>query len=185
VSERMFTISMPESARLQLLKSLGAAVCLVEQLWDGPPTILFAPLYQLTETLTTTPGQDAPAPTSPASGTEAAKAILSPATPVHQPPAPIELKDRWQRSKKGVEVPFPEGCETIEAELWKVEPNPTRQNQPRWKITWAAPNGGQGFVDGSCFDEKLFPYLANRVKQKTVLHVVKNGKYLNVVGVRA
>jgi hypothetical protein len=122
------------------------------------------------------------------SGAETAKAILSPPRTDNAPitvPNVVELKDRWQRSKKGAEVPFPEGCETIEAELWKVESKPTQEGKPRWKITWAAPNGGQGFVDGSCFDEKLFPFLANRVKQKTVLYVVKNGKYLNVVGVRA
>jgi hypothetical protein len=100
-------------------------------------------------------------------------------------PPPIELRDRWARNRKGEEVPNPEGCERLEVELWKTELKKPRKpgGDDYMQVTWQ--NTGVGYSDANCFDKLLFPWLANRVRQKTVLHVVKNGKYLNVVGVRA
>lgn len=127
------------------------------------------------------------------SGTAAAQAIASRPTPPAQSspemPAAVELKDRWQKSTKGIEIPFPEGCAKIEAVIFKIEDAPPRndKNRPRKKVTWevGAPQGGRGYMDAFCWDIDLFPFLANRIKQRTTFYIVRAGQYTNFVGIHA
>jgi hypothetical protein len=174
MTERTFTLACTEEERTANLFAIGFALVHLKGTAAGEI------LQRLTAKLAHLVASDCrvESPNNPVapSGTEAARAMLS--------PPPVELRDRWQRNKKGEEVPNPDGYETHTVDLWKAESAPTREGKPRWKITWPSPNG-QGYIDGSCFDEKLFPFLANRVKQRTTIYVVRNGKYLNVVGVRA
>jgi hypothetical protein len=97
---------------------------------------------------------------------------------------PVELADRWARNKKGEEVPFPEGYQAVEVRLERLDRNDLKNGQPRMMVVYSV-SGQTGFGNASCFDEKLFPFLANRLKQHTWLFVVHKDKYLNVVGVRA
>jgi len=55
---------------------------------------------------------------------------------------------------------------------------------PYLSVMWLA-QGQRGPSIASCFDEKLFPWVAGRVKQETAFYVVHSGKYTNIVGVRA
>jgi hypothetical protein len=124
---------------------------------------------------------------APAGGMAHARAVLLPpaaATAPTQPP--IEQRDRWARDRKGIERPNPKGCESAERFISKLESRPLDDGSPRMIVGWEAPTGN-GFVQGNCFDDKLFPWLIMRQKtgEKTILHVVRSGKYLNVVGVRA
>lgn len=105
-------------------------------------------------------------------GRAAAEAILSP-PPVA--PATVVLADRWIKKK-------PDAFETIEAPIVKIE-DKTGANGPFLKVTRT--NQGRGFAYASVFDSELFPFIRSRLQQRTTLYVVKSGKYINVVGVRA
>jgi hypothetical protein len=123
------------------------------------------------------------------SGTAAATAVLSRPSvfePQRPTPAPIEIREHWAKNKKGQETPNPEGCIEINAVITKLEDAPPRDNktQTRKKLTWESPTG-RGFADAYCWDEDLFPHLANRMKQQTTFYIVRSGQYANVVGVRA
>lgn len=100
---------------------------------------------------------------------------------------PTEPRDRWARDRKGNELPNPEGCYTVAVHVFKAERADlkTGNKSPRMKVAFDSPTG-QGQCDASCFDEKLFPYLAKASKEaRATLHIVKKGNYLNVVGIRA
>lgn len=124
------------------------------------------------------------------SGTDQARAILSPPTAASpslaatRAPAQIPVRDRWARDRQGKEIAFPEGCEKREVQLWKTEQKPPRKDggAPYLKVTW---QGERGYVDANCFDSELFPWLIKSSGKKTVLYTVQNGKYINVVGVCA
>jgi len=128
-------------------------------------------------------------PADPTSGTDQARAILSPPAAAQSKPtaSPIALRDRWARDRHGVELPEPEGYETVEVNLWKSEQKKPRNKpdaKPFLKVTWQAPNGN-GYVDANCFDEKLWPWVISQQGKKARVYVVRNGNYLNLVGVRA
>jgi len=168
MSEPTYTIALTESERTAMARVLGA---LVTKLINAP--------LQIDE--------------APNGGTQAARAVLapppqnplSPSPAAAHPPTP-ELRDRWARDRKGNDVPNPEGCESVERYISKLEDKPLADKRARMIVGWPSPTGN-GFVEASCFDSKLFPWLILRQKsgEKTVLHVVKKGKYLNIVGVRA
>ena len=101
------------------------------------------------------------------------------------PTPPIALRDRWARDRKGNELPNPEGCVPYHVRIWKTERKDLSDGRPRLKVSWQTPSA-RDFIDANCFDEKLFPWIAAQSKEPTaLLYVVKSGKYLNVVGVRA
>lgn len=122
---------------------------------------------------------------APNGGTHAARALLSPST---APPAaapsstPIEQRDRWARDRKGNEVPNPEGCQAVDVQIWKTE-----QKAKFLTVTWQASGIGRGYIDANCFDDKLWPWLIKQKGMYTHLWIIraKEGKYLNIVGVRA
>jgi hypothetical protein len=121
------------------------------------------------------------------SGTDHARAILSPPAAAQSKPTanPIALRDRWARDRHGIEVPHPKNASEMTVRIWKAERKDLADKTPRLKVAWANP-AGKGFVDAACFDEKLFPWIAAQSKEPTaLLYVVQNGKYLNIVGVRA
>jgi hypothetical protein len=128
------------------------------------------------------------APADPTSGTDQARAILSPPAATQSKPtaSPIALRDRWARDRKGNELPNPEGCEQIAVRLWKAERKDLADGTPRMRVAWNSPTA-RGSGDGNCFDDKLFPWLAagTKTNEPTVLWITHNGKYTNIVGVRA
>jgi len=127
-------------------------------------------------------------PPDPTSGTDQARAILSPQAAAQSKPtaSPIALRDRWARDRKGNELPNPEGSELIEVKLWKAERKDLADGTPRMKVAWNSPTA-RGSGDGNCFDDKLFPWLAagTKTNETTALWITHNGKYTNIVGVRA
>jgi hypothetical protein len=113
--------------------------------------------------------------------------------PLPQVPAPAPapsvpqtaVRDRWARDRKGNELPNPPDCYTVNVHVFKAERKDTQTGATRMLVAFDSPSG-QGTVNASCWDEHLFPFLALAGKEpKATLHIVKNGKYLNIVGVRA
>jgi len=186
--EPTYSFTLTETERAAFAKVLGG---LVTKLLNAPVQIDerdVAPLPLGVNKNREYPSESfSPArPADPTSGTDHARAILSPpaAAQPAPPTPPIALRDRWARDRKGYELPNPSGCEAITAHIWKQERRDT-SGRARLKVSWQAP-GGKGFVDAACWDEKLFPWIAAQSKEPTaLLYVVKSGKYLNVVGVRA
>lgn len=110
-----------------------------------------------------------------------------PAVPSSQGGA-VEMRDRWARDRHGVEVPTPEGCETHQAvHIWKAE-IVKRKDQDKTsflKVAWDSPSG-KGSVDAACFDSNLYSYFMAATKQShATVYTVRNGNYLNLVGIRA
>lgn len=126
---------------------------------------------------------------SPSGGTQHARAVLSP--PPESPaaarpsPTPVDLRDRWARDRKGVELPNPDGCYPAEITIWKTEQKPAKKagGPPYLKVTWQSPD--RGYVDANCFDSQLFPWLIKQQGQRTKIYLLKAGEYRNVVGVCA
>lgn len=172
MSEPTYTITLTESERAAMAKAIGG---LVTKLINAPALI-------------DSPSAGASTPPAAANshptGSAVARAILSP--PAAAPAAiPIEQRDRWARDRKGHEVPWPTGCQEREVAIWKTEQTPKYL-----KVTWqaAGPNA-HGYVDANCFDQKLWPWLTKAHAEGTTatLYIVpaKEGKYLNIVGIRA
>lgn len=162
MSEPTYTVIVTESERTALAKTLGGLVT----------KLINAPIFV----------------ESPTGGTQAARAVLAPPTAspaAAHPPAPIELRDRWARDRKGSELPNPEGSVSREVTIWKTEQKPAKKANGKTflKVTWQSQE--RGYVDANCFDSQLFPWLIKQTGQKTTLYLVKSGEYLNVVGVRA
>jgi hypothetical protein len=108
----------------------------------------------------------------------------SPAVASSNPPQPV-ARDRWARDRQGKEAPNPKGCHWLTAHIFKAERADLNDGRARMRVAFEVPNGNGSF-NASCWDEKLFPYLAAQSKEpSTKLYLVKNGKYLNVVGVNA
>jgi hypothetical protein len=114
-----------------------------------------------------------------------------PVPPTHPAPhahstSTVPVRDRWARDRKGNEAPNPKDCYTVDVHVFKaVRDDVKSSGVERMKIAFDSPTG-QGSVDASCWDDRLFPFLMVAAKEpKATLHIVKNGKYLNVVGIRA
>jgi hypothetical protein len=168
VSEPTYTLTITESERTALAKSLGMLTT----------KLINAPIFV----------------EAPSGGTQAARAVLSPPaqTPPQSSPAAaaptapvIEQRDRWARDRKGNELAWPEGTVTREVNLSKTEQKKPRKEGGKeyLKVTWESDT--RGFVDANCFDNKLWPWLINQTGKRTTLYLMKSGEYLNVVGVRA
>ena len=159
MSEPTYTITMSEAERTAFAKVLGG---LVTKLINAPVFV-----------------------ESPSGGTQSARAVLSPppqAPAVAPNPAPIELRDRWARDRKGQEVPMPEGYAAREVTIWKAEQKPKKTGTGNFlNVTWQSHD--RGYFDAKCFDSALFPWL--QAGNKTTIYLVKSGQYLNIVGVRA
>jgi hypothetical protein len=113
---------------------------------------------------------------------------VSPTAPAPNAPSlstTVPVRDRWARDRNGKQLANPEGCYSVEVHVFKAEAKETDAGAKRMLIAFDSPTG-RGSVNASCWDERLFPFLAVASKElKATLHIVKNGKYLNVVGVRA
>lgn len=121
------------------------------------------------------------------SGHEAAKAMLTPPAAPPQPPLP-ELRDRWARGKDGEARPFPANAESVTFTIDKVTPveKPANGGNPYMRVAWEKPPSmGRGFLEAKCWDPELWPFLANRVKQTTLVYITRKGTYINIVGLRA
>lgn len=164
MSEPTYTFTLTETERVAWAKILGGFVA----------KLVAAPIQ-----IDSPPAR----PADPSSGTDSARAILSPPAAAQSAPtaSPIALRDRWARDRKGNEVPNPADAYPADVHIWKTE-----QKEKYLRITWEA-SSGNGFSDANCFDSKLWPWLiqAKAAGQKTRLYLVVKGKYLNVVGVRA
>ena len=115
-------------------------------------------------------------------GSETAKALLRPPAATSET-APM-LRDRWARNRDGSEcTEIPRDAESLTVEIQKVQPRGDGDKR-RMVVSFSNPNG-RGWLDAAAWDEHLFPFLANRVKQRTLLYVVRKDKYLNIVGVCA
>lgn len=167
--EPTYTIIVTESERTLMAKAFGGLVT----------KLINAPIFV----------------ESPSGGTAPARSLLSPpaeAPAVAPKPSPVELRDRWARDRKGNEAPNPKGCEALDVRLWKVEQKPPKSagKAEYWKVTWYAPSG-KGYGDANCFDSELAAWVIKASTQVYLpgesvrLYTVRNGEYLNVVGVRA
>jgi len=166
--EPTYTITITESERTALARALGLFVA----------KLTSAPVFV----------------EASAGGTQAARAVLSPpatASPTaqpsgHLPPTPIETRDRWTRDRKGNEVPNPLGCHVASVVLWRTEQKKGKTGE-YLKVSFSEPH--QGHSDASCFDAQLFPWLIKEAQERrgqpSTVYLTENGKYLNIVGVRA
>jgi len=126
-----------------------------------------------------------PLPTAP-SGTDQAKAILAPPAESSADAHQYQLRDRWARDRNGNPITeMPKGAETFTVDV-KAMVRKDSSGKERMIVTFTKPEG-QGFFEASAWDPELFPFLATRVKQRSTLYIQtsKDGKYLNIVGVRA
>ena len=182
MSEPTYSFTLTETERAAFAKVLGG---LVTKLLNAPVQIdgAIAAVQAQTRLDQVPPAR----PTDPASGTDLARAILSPPAAAQSQPtrAPIELRDRWARDRKG-NTPSgpPKDAEPIIVRISQTVRADT--DVPRLKVSWPRQEG-QGYITATCWDEKLFPAIMQReaLGQPTTLHVREVRGYLNVVGVRA
>ena len=181
LNQSCYTITISDAQRKMLIFALGHLFPAIKT----ETTVLLTPAEFLTLGDLLISAQPArPAIEGTMNGDQAARAMLSPPAPASQSPT-IELRDRWARNRKGQEEPNPKGCESRTVYIEKIEHMPNASNgAKRIKVTFSYPEA-RGMGTASCFDENLFGFLANRMKQSTVLHINTSGKYLNIVGVRA
>ncbi len=156
MSEPTYTITITEAERTAWAKLLGA---FVTKLLNAPA--------QIESAATSDPRPTTAQPSG------------------HVLPSPIEPRDRWARDRKGTESPNPAGGESISVHLAKAERKDLTDGRVRMRVAWQ--NADRGYSDASCWDDKLFPFLAAATKSPdtTTIYIVKNGKYTNIVGIRA
>lgn len=155
MSEPTYSLSITESERTALARTLGI---LVSKLINAP--------VQIDGAKVSPPGEPSPA-----------------VAPIPQTPVP-ETRDRWARDRKGKEVSNPEGCESQKAQIFQTEMH-KKGTLEFLHVAWYV-NSSQGSVDGNCFDASLWPHLIKAKSQPSVLlHFVRKGNYLNIVGIRA
>jgi hypothetical protein len=129
MSEPTYSFTLTETERAAFAKVLGG---LVTKLLNAPVQIdgAIAAVQAQTRLDQVPPVR----PADPASGTDHARAILSPpAAAQSTPQAPIALRDRWARDRKGYEVPNPEGCEPITVQIWKTA---QKEKEKYLRVTW-------------------------------------------------
>jgi len=94
------------------------------------------------------------------------------------------LRDRWAHGRNGNAITeIPKGAETFTVDLQTVKDKPTN-GKDRKIVSFTNPDG-RGWLEASAWDPELFPYLANRIGQRTTLYITRKEKYLNIVGLRA
>jgi hypothetical protein len=102
----------------------------------------------------------------------------------HQPPPCHAHRVRAPQRPHPRQLPNPEGCAERTVNIWKTEQKPAKNGGKVFlKVTWQSQE--RGYVDANCFDSSLFPWLINQTGKPTLLYLLKAGKYLNIVGVRA
>lgn len=159
----IYSVNFTDAERQDLARTLGM---LVTKLTNAPLVV------------EAEPPRSAPLPAAPA----------QPAAAQPVKPPVVELRDRWQRNKAGVEQPNPDGCEAHDVRIWKTEKKKGQgtQGAAYLRVTWCAPSG-QGYVDANCFDQILSAIIMGQSAESSSmrLYTVRKGNYLNVVGVRA
>jgi hypothetical protein len=96
-------------------------------------------------------------------------------------PAPSVI--RWASRLKDDEK---RDAEVVMLVLSKVERKDVSKEDktiPRLNVSWQ--KQGKGYAYAAVWDEALFPYVANRVRQKTKFYLQHKGEYLNIIGVEA
>lgn len=185
MNEAIYTLILTEDERKMLIFCMGSIVPSIRH-----ETIRLLPPEQFNHlAMRLMDARPDPKAITATSGTDRARAILSPSA--QSPAAPVSTSiqacDRWARDRKGVELAHPEGCIAQEVRIWKVETKATRKgNRPSsyLQVTWESPTG-IGHVDGNCFDAVLAAWVVKAQGTKTTLYTLRRGNYLNVVGVRA
>jgi hypothetical protein len=170
MSEPVYTITITESERAALGRALGTLTT----------KLINAPIFV----------------EAPSGGTQQARAVLSPPPPTPPPAAaaPVspgdEPRDRWASDRR-IKSPYgaaefwaKQGCTGVEVNLCKAENKPG--DRPYLRITWELATA-RGLAHANCFDQELWSWLIARIGRKTRLYLLesKDGKYVNVVGVRA
>lgn len=92
----------------------------------------------------------------------------------------IQPSDRWAKKYQ----PDGKGSTVLNVTPAKIEKKATSKGDPMLVVSYENP-AGRGFANASVFDEELFSWVSSRIKQPTTFYVTKNGKYTNIVGVRA
>lgn len=173
----VFKLELSEEERVLMVFALGAA-----QYLAGDRGMGFTGLAQ--KLMSLSPGRE-----NGGAGLNAATqgANVVPASPspaaavVPQPAAAAPLREHWAEKANRA------AAESMEFAPMKVE-RKDLANSPRLVVSWPGPAGtGRRFLQASCFDEKLFGAIANRIHQKTLFYIQHSadGKYTNIVGVRA
>jgi hypothetical protein len=93
-----------------------------------------------------------------------------------------EVRDRWAKDRKGNEVVGPEGSWGTPVTILKTE-----KKSSYLRVSWQAPSSG--YVNANCFDRDLWAHIetAKAAGAITTVYLLKSsdGKYLNLVGIRA
>ena len=128
MSEPTYTITITESERTALAKALGT---LTTKLLNAP-IFVEAPNGGTQSKIDSIPRVTLRTQAERGRFLAVARAARAVLAPTNQPsppaaaPAPIELRDRWARDRKGRELPFPEGVVTREITIWKTEQKTTK-----------------------------------------------------------
>jgi hypothetical protein len=182
--ERVFTYTWSDAKRLTVLHALGFMYAKLAT----TPKVVTETVEGLIGELSSTPGADCPAPCAlhnPASGTEAARAVLAP--PMVDP---TRATDYFQRDKKGnVLMAAPDGAELSRVKIVSAQKFSKAGKAPYLKVIFAAGVTIDGKTrpagQANCFDQDLWPPIKNREGQVAALWIQESGNYLNVVGIRA
>jgi hypothetical protein len=179
MTTRTFTITLDDADRLAVLTALGFAQMIT-------PVKLRRPVTELIDRLSAANGQDAPADPL-RSGTEAARAVLSP--PPAASPVPTTM-DYFQRDKKGnLQMSAPDGAELSQVKIVSATKFAKAGKAPYMQVLFAAGVTFDGRVrpagKANCFDPDLWNPIKNREGQVASLWIAESGSYLNIVGVRA
>lgn len=192
MTQPTYTITITNDERKMLVFCMGAMLPSIRQ---ETVRLLNVEEFSILSNKLLDAKPDREAITAASNGKDIARAVLAPAPPAPSPTvaAPSStIRDRWARDRKGKEVPNPEGCTSLEVRIVRTEERkPSAPGKPPFlKVTYESPSG-TGFADANCFDVNLWPaiaqaaVIANTQNGKVLLHTVRAGNYVNVIGVRA
>ena len=93
--------------------------------------------------------------------------------------SPSVPRDRWARDNTGREIPKP-AAESYTARIWKADRKEGRLGGPYLDVRWEKSRA-------YCFDQSLFPWImqAKAERSNIVLYLNQNGKFQNIIGVKA
>ena len=177
MTTRTFTLTLDDGDRLMILTALGFSA--MHLMTASAPIDMRRPIDALIQKLSSANGQDAPEffpknqpiVVDPKSGTDAARAVLKPPTPV--PPQP---HDYFAADRSGnVPAVAPKG-----AQLQFLDVQATKESIDR-KHLKVVFKGGKA----NCFDRQLWPHIVRQTGHAGVpLWITVKGDYMNIVGVR-
>lgn len=174
MTTRTFTITLDDGDRLMVLTALGYTS--MHLLAIGDTGTYRRPITELIARLSMANGHDAPVAsdrTPPAqTGTEVARAVLKPPTPV-----PPQMRDYFAAERNGnIPTVAPKGAHL---QLLDIQATKESLDRKHLKVIF---KGGKA----NCFDRELWPYISKQTGNVAVgLWIVEKGDYLNIVGVRA